>query len=226
MKSYNKNYVAIIADIKDSKHLKDRNVVQSKLREQLSLINKKYKDNIASNFLITLGDEFQGLLLNGEYCLEIIQQIKMALYPVELRYGIGIGEISTEIDRSMALAADGPAYHCAREAVEHLKLMEKKKKVKAADIYLCISDCNTNEMGLINVIFDLMSVIEKGWTKRQREIINDMYQHQDSQIKVAQRQNIEQSTVQKALSAGHYYSHFNALQKVKKILGEYQYVEI
>ncbi len=174
-------------------------------------------------FLITLGDEFQGLLLNGEYCLEIIQQIKIALYPVELRYGIGIGEIFTEIDRSMALAADGPAYHCAREAVEHLKHMEKKKKVKAADIYLCVSDCNKNEMELMNVIFDLMSVIEKDWTKRQREIISDMYQHQDSQLKVAQRQNIEQSTVQKALSAGHYYSYFNAFQTAKRILGEYHY---
>ncbi len=40
-----------------------------------------------------------------------------------------------------------------------------------------------------------MSVIEKGWTKRQ---------------------NIDQSMVQKALLSGYYYSHFNAFQIVKR----------
>ena len=55
-------YVAIIGDIIDSKKIKNRNEVQQKLKHVLSKINQSYDDIIAANFIISLGDEFQGLL--------------------------------------------------------------------------------------------------------------------------------------------------------------------
>ena len=38
---------------------------------------------------ITLRDEFQGFLLHGKNLVNIVQEIKMRLYPVEIRFGIG-----------------------------------------------------------------------------------------------------------------------------------------
>lgn len=52
----------------------------------------------------------------------------MSLYPVELRFGIGIGEITTEINTEMALGADGPGYYKAREAIEH-RWTERQRKI-------------------------------------------------------------------------------------------------
>ena len=65
-------YIAIIGDIKNSKKIQDRNRFQQKFKKILDQINIKYADSIASNFTITLGDEFQGLLLSGKYLMDII----------------------------------------------------------------------------------------------------------------------------------------------------------
>ncbi len=216
-------FVAIIADIKDSRYLEERKEVQEKLREVLDSLNRKYENDIAAKFLITLGDEFQGLLRGGENVLNIIEEIKMSLYPVRIRFGIGIGSISTDINEEMALGADGPAYYCAREAVEVLKDREKKKKAVLADICLRTAENDRGKEVLVNTVFELMYVVENGWTKRQREIIWDMLLHQDGQKNTASRLRVSQPTVQKALASGNYYTYENALKNVAEILGDIRY---
>ena len=100
-------YYAIIGDIKNSKEIDNRYEVQNKLKKILDDINLKYKADIKANFLITLGDEFQGLLNSPAFALEIVKYIQRELYPVKLRFGIGIGEISTAINQKAAIGADG-----------------------------------------------------------------------------------------------------------------------
>lgn len=123
----NKPFIAIIGDIKKSRELEKRQEVQNKLKIVLEEINEKYLEDISAKFLITLGDEFQGLLFDGRNILKIIREIQMSLYPVELRFGIGIGKITTEIDTDRALGADGPGYYNARKAIEILKINEKRR---------------------------------------------------------------------------------------------------
>ena len=115
------SFVAVIGDIKDSRLLENRKEVQLRLREVLERLNENYKEEIVSRFLITLGDEFQGLLCSGKAVLDMINEIRMEMYPVRLRFGIGFGQITTDIKTEMALGADGPGYYRAREAVELLK---------------------------------------------------------------------------------------------------------
>lgn len=83
-------YIAIIGDIKNSKKIEDRNRVQKKLNEILNDINEKYQDDISAKFIITLGDEFQGLLGDGKNVIEIIEEIQWKMHPVEIRFGIGM----------------------------------------------------------------------------------------------------------------------------------------
>ena len=105
-------YIAIIGDIKNSKQLHERrHAVQEELVEKLETINQTYQSAIASKFMITLGDEFQGLLKSGACAVAIIDQIERALYPIRLRFGIGVGEVSTEISLASTLSADGPAFY-------------------------------------------------------------------------------------------------------------------
>ena len=69
-------YIAIIGDIKNSKNIKERNILQKKLDKILNEVNEIYSDSISSKFIITLGDEFQGLLHSGKNLMEIIYYIK------------------------------------------------------------------------------------------------------------------------------------------------------
>lgn len=119
-------YVAMIGDIKESKKIDGRNMVQEKLNHILNHINERYSSDISAKFVITLGDEFQGLLSVNDHLLEIIKYIQREMYPVRLRFGIGIGEIYTDIFHEAAIGADGPAYYAAREAIEGLREQEKK----------------------------------------------------------------------------------------------------
>ena len=216
------SFAAVIGDIKDSRHLENRKEVQVHLQEILDRLNEKYKDHIVSKFLITLGDECQGLLSSGEHILDMVNEIRMEMYPVRLRFGIGFGQITTDIKSEMALGADGPGYYRAREAVELLKEREKKNRPVLAELCLRLDEKDQEKEVLLNTVFDLMYVVESGWTERQRETIWDMLLYGDGQQNTARRLSISQPTVQKALAAGSYYTYENALKNAAKILGDIQ----
>ena len=66
------SFAAVIGDIKDSRHLNNRKEVQDRLQWVMDRLNRKYEEDIVSKFLITLGDEFQGLLYGGKNILSMI----------------------------------------------------------------------------------------------------------------------------------------------------------
>ena len=150
----------------------------------------------------------------------MVNEIRMEMYPVRLRFGIGFGQITTDIRTEMALGADGPGYYRAREAVELLKEREKKNRSVLSELCLKMDETHRDKEILLNTVFDLMYVVESGWTDRQREVIWDMLFHGDGQQNTAGRLDITQSTVQKTLAAGSYYTYESALRNAAKILGE------
>lgn len=212
-------YIAIIGDIVRSKNIKERNQVQKVLEKTLNDINKKFKDNISAKFMITLGDEFQGLLNSGTDVITIIEYIERKMYPVRLRFGIGIGEISTVINPDIPYGADGPAYYNARNMIESLKQRERRKKSFAANIMIMI-DSADNTAALLNSIFSLYTLIKQRWTTRQREVIYNCMEYGDNQIITAKRLGITQSSVQKNLSNSGYYTYKNTMETISKVLSE------
>lgn len=211
-------YIAIIGDIKESKKINNRNEVQKKLNKILKNVNEKYKGDISSKFIITLGDEFQGLLCNGANTMHILSEIERQMYPNRIRFGVGIGKITTDINKDISIGADGPGYYNARTAIEYLKDDEKRKQTNAADIRLEIAGSQQTSTIMINTILSLMTAIKESWSDRQREIIWDLLEHQDSQIDAAKRLSIKQPSVQKSLSKGKYYAYKNAMDTIEKVL--------
>lgn len=216
----NNPYVAIIGDIKESKKIDNRSEVQKKIKFILEKINEKYDDDISSKFIITLGDEFQGLLCNGANTMNIISEIERKMYPIKIRFGVGVGTITTDVDKEMSLGADGPGYYKARSAIEYLKDNEKKKQTNAADIRFEVESENQATTIMINSILTLLTVIKDLWSDRQREIIWDMLEHQDSQVNVAKRLKIQQPAVQKSLAKGKYYAYKDSLDTIGNALEE------
>lgn len=98
------------------------------LNHILNQLNTEYSFDISAKFTITLGDEFQGLLHNCTNLLHITETIQREMYPVKLRFGIGVGEITTDINPELAIGADGPSYYYARKAIHELRNNEKKIK--------------------------------------------------------------------------------------------------
>jgi len=212
----NQNYIAIIGDIIQSKQETKRANIQLKLEKTLKKINLEFSSDISANFGITLGDEFQGLLHNPNNVLVILETIEMELAPVKIRFGIGIGSITTTtIERYYPLGADGPAYHYARDMIDQLKDIEKKKK-KEQYSYLLKSNKHDFDI-LINALFAQLHLQKTSWTARQTEIIQ-VYHKLQNQTEAASTLGITQSTVQKGLAAAGYYYYENAMNAIQATL--------
>lgn len=211
-----------MGDIINSREVANRSEVQECLKQTLQNINKKYNCDIAAPFMITLGDEFQGLLHNGKSTMKIIEELRFSMYPVRIRFGIGIGGVSTKIDQVETREIDGPCYYSARNAIDYLKKSEASYHKNEADTRIEIDEDASETASLMNTVFSLMSVIEKNWTERQRTIICDYSMHLDGQAKCAARFKIAQSSVQRGLTNGNYYAYAQALNTINNILGEIQ----
>lgn len=116
------NYITIIFDIKKSRKLANRNEIQHILINALKKCNEDFKDIIASPFIITLGDEWQGLLKeDSNYNLIIDFFHKTLPSYISFYTGVGIGEITVYNFELTVNQLDGPSYYLAREAINYAK---------------------------------------------------------------------------------------------------------
>lgn len=214
------SYIAVIGDIKRSKALADRNAVQIELQHTLDEINTLYKEMIVSKLIITLGDEFQGLLKTGASFMEIMDRIERDMHPVKLRFGVGVGEITTDI-QAATLGTDGPAYYLARDMISLIKKSEKKKIEPTRNIGIKIQGAKQLS-ALLNATFSLMTTVKETWTARQMEIISLYLQNDSNQTNTAAVMKINQSSVHRALDAANFYTYCAALKTVDELFAEDQ----
>jgi len=155
-----KLYFAVIGDIIDSRIVDDRAGLQRQLDAGLADVNRQYANQIASKYLLTIGDEFQGLLRMSEDLDRILASLRVAVHPVDLRIGIGVGGLATPLlDR--AIGMDGPCFHRARAAIERAK--ERSTHIEV--------ECGEARPGF-EIYSLLYSGMRRSWTERQRQIID------------------------------------------------------
>lgn len=208
-------YTVIIGDLINSKQLSQRDTVQDKLKKTLESINQKYSEDIAADFMITLGDEFQGLLSRSTHLLEIILTIEKVLSPVSLRFGVGIGEVNTQIQRQKTAEIDGPAYHHARQMITVMKDRESQYNNVPTNILI---DSQSNTDPLVNSTLAVCFALKSKWTDRQIEIINAYEENNENQYQTAKYLNIAQPNVSKTLSVTKYFSFKQAMENIAKFL--------
>lgn len=217
---FSDKYVAIIGDISDSKKLKNRQEIQQRLIEKLKSINAKYADDIAAKFMITLGDEFQGLLHNQAHIFTIINEIEMALSPIELRFGIGIGDITTDINYHHSSEIDGPAYHRARQTVIEVEKIQSQYTKQKTNMMIDTGKDNVDVDQLINAILSVCTVLKSRWTARQKEVIYTYLNHNENQYETAESLAINQSSVNQILKKSNFYSYKAAIDTVDSFLSK------
>ena len=194
-------YLALIADVIDSKMVQERFNLQKQLEKTLRKMNELFGDYLASYFTLTLGDEFQALLKVGAPVFQIIDTLRSELSPTQLRFGIGLGEIVTAIDPLQSIGADGPAYWNARAAIN---LVHQKNDYGNTQIYF--SSGNDSKDLLVNALIASGEAIRSGWRGSQEEILLDLlkrfvYSENFSQQDLAQSLDINPSALSKRLKS-------------------------
>ena len=194
-------YLALIADVIDSKMVQERFDLQKQLEKTLQTMNELFGEFIASNFTLTLGDEFQGLLKVDAPVFQIIDTLRSELTPTQLRFGIGLGEIVTAIDPLQSIGADGPAYWNARTAIN---LVHQKNDY--GNTQISFSSGKEKQDFFVNALIASGEAIRSGWRGSQEEILLDLlkrcvYSENFSQQDLAQSLAINPSALSKRLKS-------------------------
>ncbi|MGA7721710.1 MAG: SatD family protein [Ignavibacteriaceae bacterium] len=194
--------IALIGDIVSSRKINNRAQVQTKLSALFRELNKQDK-TIASPFTITLGDEFQTLYYKADNLFKDICLVLITLYPVKVKFSIGIGHLSTKINKSQSIGMDGSAFHNARQGLNELKN-------KSFLINIIADDKNSFELERQNLF--LISHLMKKW-KQTRLIIFNMLNEGLEAKEISRNLKISDKAVYKNITAGE-------LSTLLKILNE------
>lgn len=212
-------YYALIGDIIASKSLDaaSRREAQEKLEAALNAVNETFAGDIAARFLITIGDECQGLMRSSGDPVSAALMIAHAMRPYEIRFAIGAGDIVTAIRSDAAIGADGPAYHRAR------RVLEAMKPRHSARLRAGVSDESTEEA--LNTVAALCDRLALGWTSKQEALAYAMLMsklkgERLTQTELAKEAGVAQSTVNTQLSAAGFNEYAGGVLYIRKILRE------
>lgn len=208
------NNCVITCDVKGSRAFSatDWRVIQSEIKKALVDINKSHSSAILSGFIITLDDEFQGVLNTPEDSYDIFVHLRNIM-PVEFRCGIGIGKI--EVLSSKITEMRGESFFRSREALE----LAKKSKYP---IIVKSSDAENNLMDdTINTILGLVNTIQSTWSNRQREVVKLCRSYKDHTYSdLARELNVSKQSISKVLNAAHWKAVQKGEQSIKRLLKE------
>lgn len=162
-------YIALIGDIIESKKIQDRAQVQQQLLRLMKELNWQYQDYLISPFTVTTGDEFQALFSPNSYMFQIIDQLSVAFSPYEIRFGIGVGDMITEINKEQSIGSDGPAYWLAREAINHIH-DKNDYGINHISVFLA----NEEVSWTVNAMLAACSFIQSKWTEVQYDVLKQL----------------------------------------------------
>lgn len=113
-------YLVLIGDLIASRQSQNRKDLQIRLRTILTKLNGRMPKPV-SPYTLTLGDEFQAVFNTADHVFDDMVQIMEALHPDQVRFSLGLGNITTDLNLEQALGMDGPAFYRAREGIDRLK---------------------------------------------------------------------------------------------------------
>ncbi len=209
----NSIYTVLIGDISRSRQLNgmDRYQTQLFVKSAVVQINEQFQSYIEAPMTITKGDEFQGLIDAPDHAYEIIHALQRMVFPIQIRYGLGIGNIY-RMGGILPIEMDGPAFHRANKAL----MFAKKRKTS---IWL-ISD---NEIfdSLVNTIFQLISAIKSRWNERHYKLYWS-YQEMGTYREVAEIENVTPQAVCDVLKNIKATDVIAAEKKLMQVMGQFK----
>jgi len=155
-------YCAVIADMISSTKIsiQERTKLQRHLEEAMSNYNAKYESSIEAKIDFSSGDQIQALFNNAQNAYIFACDFREALFPVEFRIGLGIGDWSIKFPGKNTNMQDGSSYHNARKAFEYAHMFNKKMILHSG-----------SEMdAYVNVLIEQESAIFSSQSAGQKEV--------------------------------------------------------
>lgn len=199
--------MALIGDLRGSRHLEDRAAVQQRLRRELAGLQERFAEAVAAGFAITTGDEFQVLLHDPAVGLEVVVACDEALAGLRLRYGLGWGALSTRLEPE-AVGMDGPCFHAARRAIEWTKEHGAWAAVRGLD---------PSAESTLDGLLRLLGAVRAGWTDKQARAVA-LRRRAPTQRELALQLELDPSTVSKRLKSALYEEVTAAERSVAELL--------
>ncbi|MGH7636094.1 MAG: SatD family protein [Gemmatimonadaceae bacterium] len=204
--------IAVIGDVVQSRAIpaRQRARVQAALEGMMAHVNKRYSKAVRSNFLLTLGDEFQGLLADPGAVPDIVQDVREKLPELRLRMAVSRGVLTTPVKKT-ALGMDGPAWHAARDVLE-----KSRSRRDTAGVGVWFTGFRDDDV----VLDALAGLLGHHWDRlqtTQREVVIALRHHEGLKRDAAKDLGIsQQSLSNRAQSAGarEYAAGMDALRAV------------
>lgn len=203
-------YVAAKFDMVGSRKLARRSDVQKHFLVMAEEINAKFADHIEAEFVVTHGDEAQVLLraFKAKWVFRIFEHLSLCMAEVDLRCGIGLGTISTDLQEK-SIGMDGEAWQHAKQAID---IAKKKRQV----IRFC--GFHPELEPHLNAIGNLLCHVQGRWTKEQTETIH-LLSKGHTQKEIAALIGISQAAVSKRLTAAGWQHYFHGCESLEVLLG-------
>ena len=184
--------LALIGDMVGSRELlpRKRPKIQERFKEFIQYLNKKYAKDILAKFVITLGDEFQGLLLSATPIPDLMWDIDQRFSDRDLRVGVGFGVLTTPVQKE-AINVDGPALYNARTAIE-----SARRKRTLGGVFVGFGETDQ----VMNGIAHLLSFHRSEFTQQQLRIAELMREGR-THLEAAEQLKISRQAVTKQVKA-------------------------
>ena len=200
-------YVAVKLDVVRSRRVPDRQHLQDRLLAAVEVLNARFPGVIAARFVVTHGDEVQGLLASP--CPELVTILEGfydALHPHRVRAGIGLGELHTRLQPT-AIGMDGPAWHAATDAID-TAARERK--------FVQFRGFGETQDALYTALLNLLLWQRQRWSPQQRQIIARLG-NGTTQAEIARELGVTAAAVSERLQAAgwkHYAEGQRVLQRL------------
>jgi hypothetical protein len=202
----------IMGDLVASERLHDPSALHIRFNAHVTAQNAASAAQMISPLTITLGDEFQGLAATMADALPIMRALRHRFLSddIDCRFVIGLADIQSPINHSNAWNMMGPGLSRARD-----KLNEKD----TATLYRFSLPDSPNLERLLDAVGMGLTIIENGWTPRQRgDIIAQLGNHSAKDI--AQARNVSVHSIYKVRASGHFEAYRAQWEAVAAMLGQ------
>jgi hypothetical protein len=191
-----KQHAVIIADVVGSSSRRNLRAVLAKRLEAATRAHlQRY---IRLPYAVTAGDEFQSIVADQVNIPELIFDLRVMMRPLQLRIGIGFGEIPERIQRPVNRMG-GEAFQRARHALEGIKEGSAKFEVLTA-----FQSGDELFDSTANVIYALQDTLLLKITNKQWETIR-IFRAKRRVGAVARILKLNASTVSRNLRRGYFW---------------------
>lgn len=205
----------ILCDVMDSRAVPRFKDARDAILSRLSRAHQA-EGWIVAPYAVTAWDEFQGLTAEVGAAPRAMWSLLTAFRPMQLRVGIGIGQVEAELagDAPLNEAATGEAFYRAREALDRVRDARDPRFDPTAR---AVTDDREADL-FLNTTLRFLSTLVARATPSQWEILLE-FEQAGRQDRVAEAIGKAESTVSRALKRAYYWQMKEAVDAMSEYLG-------